>query len=366
VAATTHADLAYLDAARDPEGRGDAKLTLKEMMQRYGVPGVSVAIIRDFEVAEAQGFGVSGADSGEAVTSHTRFQVASISKPIAALAVLRAAQEGKLDLEADINTLLTSWKLPENEFTSKIKVTPAMLLSHTGGTTVHGFPGYTTFETIPTVVQVLNGDGNTIPVVVDQAPGSVWRYSGGGTTIMQLALQDVMGTPFPEIALKTVFEPIGMADSCYCQPPPPEVAALASRGHNRDGESIEGGWHVYPELSAAGLWTTPTDLCKAAIDVQCALRGDVGRVLKPETARQMLADREVGEYGLGFGLSRHGADKTIYFQHGGSNEGFRCELIAHMSGGYGAAIMTNGDVGTRIVNELISRIAAHDNWEGRW
>ena len=360
------ADLSYIEQPRDSAGRGDATRTLSEMMERYNVPGISLAIIRDFEVAEATCFGVANVDTDEPVTPQTRFQAASISKPIAALAVLRAVEEGKIDLDADINTILTSWQLPENEFTARVKVTPAMLLSHTGGTTISGFPGYNPAETIPTPVQILNGAGNTAAVVVDKEPGSGWRYSGGGTTIMQVALSDVYETNFPEILMVNVLEPIGMMNSCYCQPPPAEVAKLCANGHDRNGKRLEGNWIVHPELAAAGLWTTPTDLCKAAIEVQHALRGEEGRILRPEMAKRMVAPPEIGSYGLGFSLSKKGGEEYRYFEHGGSNQGFKCHLSAHLFDGYGAVVMSNGDVGIRVVTEVLKRIAAHEQWAGRW
>ena len=163
---------------------------LADEMRRLNVPGVSIAVIRGGKIAWAQGFGVTHA-GGPAVTAGTLFQAASISKPVAAMAVLRLVQEGKLDLDADVNTILTSWRLPPAS-TGEAKVNLRQLLSHTAGTSVSGFPGYAADKPVPTLVQVLDGavPANTKPVRVDAAPGSAWRYSGGGYSIVQQALID--------------------------------------------------------------------------------------------------------------------------------------------------------------------------------
>src|SRR5499425_546670 len=172
----------------------------------------------------------------------------------------RTIQEGKIALDQNINDKLTSWKLPDNEFTAKRKVTLANLLSHTGGLTVHGFPGYAPGEKIPTLPEVLDGAGpaNTAPVRVDMEPGTKFRYSGGGVTIEQLAIMDIEKKPFPQIAQETVLGPLGMTNSTYSQPLPAETREKAASGHRGYGEPVEGKIHVYPEMAAAGLWTTPT------------------------------------------------------------------------------------------------------------
>jgi CubicO group peptidase (beta-lactamase class C family) len=196
---------------------------------------------------------------------------------------------------------------------------------------------------------------------VDTTPGDLFRYSGGGTTVMQLVLSDVTGTPFPELARRLVLEPAGMLHSTYEQPPPPPVAARTAAAHGQDGAPVAGRWHVYPELAAAGLWTTPTDLLRWAIAIADARAGRPGALLSPETAREMLTVQK-GTVGLGPFLN--GADSAFSFGHGGANRGFRSQLIYFPETGQGAAVMANADNGGTVIQEILYAIAAEFGWPG--
>src|SRR5215813_2489454 len=176
-----------------------------DRMTHYHVPGLSLAFVHDGTVAWTQAFGVARV-GGEPVTSETLFQASSISMPVTALAVLRLVEQGKLNLEVDVNQYLKSWKLPTNRFTEQKKVTLRGLLSHTAGATVHGFEGYASGKKLPTLVQVLNGESpaNSAPVMIDFVPGTSFRYAGGGYAIIQQLLIDVTGEPFPELMQELV------------------------------------------------------------------------------------------------------------------------------------------------------------------
>jgi len=336
--------------------------TIEELLKRRKVPGVSVALIRNFEIEWTQGYGIADVETGDAVTPTTLFQAASISKPVSAMAALRAAQDGVFDLDDNINDLLKSWQLPVNELTKTTPVTPRMLLSHTGGTTIHGFGGYRPNVEIPTVVQLLNGEkpANSGAVIVDIAPGTEWRYSGGGTTIMQLAMIDLLNKPFPDILKELVLDPIGMTNSGFDQPLSPERNRTAARAHNGRGEAMGAKWHVYPELQAAGLWTTPTDLCRFTVDLMNAFGGKSDTILSQSTAQMMVTAVEPGDYGLGLSVSKR--DDVTRAGHGGSNWGFRCQLEFNLDSGNGFCIMTNGDAGQVVVNELKRRFASVYDW----
>jgi len=162
---------------------------LSDVMAELHVPGVSITVVHDGQIEWARGFGAAST-GGPLVTPETLFQAASISKPVTAMAVLHLVQSGKLDLDTDVNQYLKTWKVPENEFNAKKKVTLRELLTHTAGTTVHGFPGYAAGAPVPTLVQVLNGEkpANTPAIRVDTIPGTNWRYSGGGYVIIQQLL----------------------------------------------------------------------------------------------------------------------------------------------------------------------------------
>jgi CubicO group peptidase (beta-lactamase class C family) len=341
---------------------GDKTWELSERMRLFHIRGVSVAAIRDFKIEWAKGYGFADAEAKQPVTDATLFQAGSISKGVAAMGALVLVQDGKLALDGDINTQLKTWKVPENEHTKKASVTLEGLLSHTAGLTVHGFPGYADGTPVPTIVQVLDGTppANTAAIRVDLDPGTEWRYSGGGYTIAQLAMIDVAGEPFPGLLARTVLGPLGMTRSTYEQPLPPKRVAEAAVGYRADGSPIPGKRNVYPEMAAAGLWTTPSDLARFAIGIQKMLRGDKGP-LSPAMAKNMVTPRKEG-YGLGLAVEEKGGG--TYFTHGGSDEGFQALLYAHATKGYGAILMTNSDAGFRIMPEILRSIGAAYGWDG--
>jgi CubicO group peptidase (beta-lactamase class C family) len=333
--------------------------TLSDRMTALHVPGVSIAVIHGGSLEWAQGFGVTRI-GGPAVTANTLFQAASISKPVTAFAALSLVQSGKLDLDADVNGYLKTWKIPSNEFTAQHAVTLRELLSHTGGMTVHGFLGYASGSLLPSLDQILDGlpPANSAPVRVDVAPGSVWRYSGGGYLVVERLIEDVTGERFAQFMRHTVLERVGMTHSSFLQPLPPERLADAATPYGGNGAPIQGGPHVYPEMAAAGLWTTPSDLARFAIEIQRSLHGKSNRVLSTSTLQQMLT---AGRNNWGLGLHVGGAQRQALFDHGGANAGYRCELVAYDAGD-GAVIMTNSDNGGQLAQELLRTIAHEYDW----
>jgi len=343
------------------QGRTPGLFTIQERLDHYNVPGVSVAVLDSGKIAWAKGYGVVDAITGEPVKPETLFQAASISKPVAAMAVLRLVQDGLLELDTPVNRYLRSWKLPGSPFSEDKPVTLRHLLTHTGGLTVHGFPGYTVGDRIATTGEVLDGSGpaNTAPVRVDTIPGSLWRYSGGGYTIVQMLLEDVTGKPFPELMRELVLDPAGMPISSYAQPLPPGRISYAATAHLADGTPVEGKWHIYPEMAAAGLWTNPTELAQLALEVQASYQGEGNRLLSPEMTQAQLTPG-LGGYGLGFGVQGEGS--AARFSHGGSNHGFKAQFLAFIEGGRGVFVMTNGDQGSALAQEIILAVAREYLW----
>ncbi|WP_235437698.1 serine hydrolase domain-containing protein [Kitasatospora griseola] len=311
----------------------------------------------------------------EAVTPWTPFQACSLSKPVAVLGVLRLVERGVLDLDADVNGRLAGWRIPSNGDWQP-RVTLRRLASHTAGLGTSGFSGYPSGVPVPSLVQVLAGTApaNSPGVRVEGLPGFRFSYSGGGTTVIQLLLESVTGTPVAELLSELVLNPLGMTDSTFARTPTAPFAERAAHGHRGDGTAVPGGWHSYPEQCAAGLWTTPTDLLRHARAVQDAWAGAPDALLKTETARQMLRPHAVlpsGAEGLGglghigLGPYLHMADSDPrWFGHAGSNAGYRCHLLASVETGQGAAVMTNGDAGLAVIGRLLPAIAAAYGWEG--
>jgi CubicO group peptidase (beta-lactamase class C family) len=341
--------------------------TIQERMKHYAVPGVSIALINNGKVEWVRAYGVRDATTKEPVTTDTLFQAASISKPVSALGAMLLVEQGKLVLDENVNAKLTSWKLPETSLTQAAPVTLHALLTHTAGTTVHGFRGYAVDEALPTVPQILDGakPANGDAVRVDTAPRTKWRYSGGGTTIVQQLMTDVARQPFADYMRERVLVPAGMTRSSYEQPLSSERAANAASGHNK-GEPVRGKWRVYPELAAAGLWTTPRDLATFAIEVQRASSGGASTWLKQATAKQMVNDATGiangrPKWAIGFGLDTTRGNTR--FGHGGSNEGFQCNLVAYVGDGRGIVVMTNGDSGSRLIEEIQHAAAFAYEWK---
>ena len=352
-----------LKPAMYEKGKPPVSMNILDRMKHYHVPGVSVAVINEGKIEWAKGYGLKEAGGQDPVTPETLFQAASISKPVTALGVLSLVEKGILDLDAPVNEKLVSWKVPENEFTKKEKVTLRRLLTHSAGLTVSGFPGYAASEQIPTPVQVLNGEkpANTPPVRVDTVPGSQWRYSGGGFLVTQVLTADVSGRPFPDYMKTTVLDPLGMDHSTFEQPLPSDKSARAASGHEMNGEAVKGRWHVYPELAAAGLWTTPSDLCRLAIELQKSASGESNKVISREMAGKMLTPG-TGNWGLGIGLGAPTTEERRSFSHGGGNKGFICMLFAFVHKGQGAVIMTNSDNGNGLVTEILRGLSSVYGW----
>ena len=351
-------------AQTQPGEDGLGTSTVAELMEEFGVPGVSVAVIQDFKIHWAKAYGVADVETGQLVDIETMFQAASISKPVAAMGVLRAVQDGLFSLDDDINDILDSWTLDGREFTRNRPVTPRTLTSHTSGLgDGFGFPGYDPEQPLPTTVQILEGHelSNVGSVFMEREPLTFYEYSGGGVTVMELALSDVRRRPFVDVLQEGVLAPIGMTRSSYAQPISPEHNQNAARAHDNNGESRGPKWHVYPEHAAAGLWTTPTDLARLIIEVQRSASGESNRVLSQSMIQEMLNPVGVGPFAVGFTVSKIG--EGWYFSHGGSNWGFRALMLAHKVKGYGLVVMTNADQGSTVINEISRRIQYTYNWD---
>lgn len=335
------------------------KFNILDRMAHYKVPGVSVAFIENGEVVWAKGWGVYDVNGTEPVTPDTLFQAASMSKPVAAFAAMRMVECGELSLSAPINDYLTSWQVPDNEFTEKNAVTLQGLLSHTAGTTIHGFLGYDQHQSQPLAVEVLKGSdrANSDPVVVDILPGSKWRYSGGGYTVFQQAMEDVSHTDFSTLLDQLVLLPAGMVNSTFEQPLPKNLWYKASSGHLADGQVMTQKFNSHPELAAAGLWSTPTDLAQFSMAVMKCWRGDPDALLSHELSVKFLSQQKngrAGPFGLGFALYEE-AGKTIGFHHSGANQGFRGKTIGFLDG-RGAVVMINGE-SDWLLGEILTAIA---------
>jgi CubicO group peptidase (beta-lactamase class C family) len=347
-----------LEPAVAVQGAPLQRKKLADEMARLGVPGASVAVIHAGEIEWTKGYGVV-TPGGGAVTPTTLFQAASISKPVTAMAALKMVENGALALDRDINSYTRLWKLPRQY--DDQPVTLRQLLSHTGGVTVHGFPGYAAGKPVPTLVQILNGaaPANTRGVQSRGKPGTKWQYSGGGYEVVQYVLAERSGIGFTQLMRDTVLTPLGMKDSTFAQPLPAELLPRAALPHDGAGKPIAGGPHTYPEQAAAGLWTTPSDLARFAIETRRSAAGQSNAVLSQSMTNLMLTP-VLNDFGLGLRVEGSGQQQS--FSHGGSNAGYQNMLVAYSERGDGVVVMTNGDRGGELAGAIVRAVAAEYNW----
>jgi CubicO group peptidase (beta-lactamase class C family) len=331
-------------------------------MKKHHITGLSLAIIEGGAIVRQQGYGFTDRTHNTRVTTSTLFQAGSVSKPVSALGALHLVDSGQLSLDEDVNLKLRTWALPQNKFTRSRKVTLRLILSHSAGISVHGFPGYSPGQTIPRLTQVLNGEkpANSPAIQVKNIPGSHWEYSGGGYVVMQQMVEDVTGKPFAQFMDETVLKPLGMVSSTYSQPLPDDRAVRAAKGYSGFfGNAVKGGWHVYPELAPAGLWTTPGDLARFAIGIQRSVAGESNPVISQSLTRQMLT-RQQNNSGLGLGLTSHG--RALKFGHDGANDGFDAAMSALTFGGKGAVVMINRNGTLGAIGEIVGVIKRQYHW----
>jgi CubicO group peptidase (beta-lactamase class C family) len=352
-------------------------------MKYYGVPGVSIAVIQDFQLEWARGYGVLEADGDGLVTPDSLFHAGSIAKPVSSAAALALVEQGLFDLDQDVNEKLISWQVPENEYTGQKKVTLRRLLSHSSGLT-DGFPmrssndpeyeWWTASEgTAPrvTIQQLLEAkppadDGS--PTRVTRVPGTAFQYSNLGYGVVQLLMTDVTHQPFAELMQEMVLGPVGMTSSTFKQPLPEDLRSRATTEHYVNGQPYEGKRHHYPLLAAGGLWTTPSDVARFAIEIMRARAGESDLLISQEMAGEMLSP-QIGvqdsffsdSYGLGFDLA--GAGQDLQFMHTGGTWGSACLLWAFPETGQGTVIMTNSARGDGAIRfEILLSIAAEYGW----
>lgn len=336
--------------------------TIAERMAKYKVKGLSIAVVHDYKVVWAKGYGWADEAEQRPVTPETLFEPGSISKTLNALGILKLAQEGKVDLYADINTYLKSWKFPYDSLSKGKIITLAQILSHNAGLSTHGFPGHDINGPIPSIYEVLDGKEPAVTPAVRSLfePDLKFQYSGGGTSISQVILTDVTHAVYDEWMYKNVLKPIGMVNSTYAQPPALEKRRLCASAYNPDGSAIPNKFHVYPEQAAAGLWMTPSDLCQYIIDMQLAWKGKPSKVLNADMVKLHLTPYNNGPTAMGTFIEDH--DGVKYFEHGAGNDGFCGDFYGSLEDGNGVVIFLNsGD--PKMISEVINSVAKAYNWK---
>ncbi len=337
------------------KGKEPRRMSLRERMEHYQVPGFSVAVIDGFDIVWARGYGLVRAGSNEAVTPDTLFQAGSISKPVTAFLTLRQVAAERFALDDPVNDVLTSWQLADSEAGGPEPVRLRHLLTHSAGLAPFVFPGVS--GEIPSLVDLFNGKGTPVISRIEP-PGRRWAYSNPAFGLLQQVLVDASGRPFEELARKQVFEPLSMSHSSFASTLPPRLFALAAYGHSNKGEPLEGKGLTIVPASVGGLWTTPTDLCRFLLGIFKANRGEMTYLLPQELAAGMVT-RQIED--ASFGAALEGEATAIRFLHGGGLPGFVAFLVGYPETGQGAVVMTNGP-GWRLLHEVLRSVAAEYGW----
>jgi len=330
---------------------------IEERMAFYNVPGVSIAVIENNEIAWCKSYGYADNERKVAVGRDTAFQGGSISKPVTAWAILKLAEKHGLNLDENVNAYLKDWTVPENDHTTHEKVTIRRLLNHSAGINVAGVVGYKRQERLPTVLEILNGAGGTPKIQVQSVPGTSFAYSGGGYVILQKLVEDVAGAPFEVCMKNELFDTLGMVSSTFDQGDPSGGSGPPARSHahDKEGRAYQGQYYAHSALGAAGLWSTPADLANFCLAIHRAYGGKSGAYLSPATAKDMLT----ANLGWGLGVGIRGEGENTFCFHAGKNAGFNSLMLYCFKKGIGIVIMTNGDQGATLKDEIVRSFAAH-------
>lgn len=339
------------------------RMNIYDRMAYYKVPGVSIAMINNFQIEWAKGYGVLEAGKDQPVTTETLLQPGSTAKPMVAMAALHYVEAGDLELDSDVNNKLVSWKIPENKFTAQAPVTLRRLLSHSAGLPYVPLHGYVQGLEIPSRQQILDGvpPANSEPVRVVNVPGAQYSYSNGDYIIVEQLLVDIVRVPFDVMMQELILEPLDMNSSTFKYQLDENLVSNAASGHRVDGKAIQGGWHNNPEMGPGGSsWATPSDLARFYIDLMLTYSGQSEKIISQEMVVEMLTP-QIGNRGLGPWVVDDGGD-LFHFAHEGHTDGYKSFVVCYPKKGQGLVIMTNSDAGDALYNEILNSVTQEYDW----
>jgi CubicO group peptidase (beta-lactamase class C family) len=344
-------------------------LLVKQMAKRQ-VPGVSVALIEKNEVKWTKSYGVIKADTTHPVTADTLFQAASVTKLLVASLALHFVEKGVLDLDKDINNFLTSWQLPDNEFTIEKKVTLRLLLSHRSGLPDSDFSYLK--DSAPSLIQVLKGESpaQNQSALVEFVPGSRWHYSNLGYVLVQLVLEDVCGQSIEQIMNQVIFKPLGMNNSTLVYPLSHKFADRSEAlPHDEKGNAHPANLHP-TAVAQGGLLSTPGDIAKLMIELMRSYQGESERVISKAMVLQMFHEEialDAKHFGgipasQGLGVFIVKGNKFYLLSVGNNAPGSSCWAAGIPQSGQGAVVMTNGSQGFDLSTQIIGALLMANFW----
>jgi CubicO group peptidase (beta-lactamase class C family) len=335
--------------------------SISDRMKYYDVAGLSITVIKNNEIEWAKAYGVKSKNTTDSVTLNTIFQAASLSKPVTAIIALKMADEGQIYLDSSINSQLKTWKIPDNKFTKSTAVTPKQLILHLSGLNISHYPGYKKGQAVPSLIEVLKGEkpANTKITEVQIEPYTQWRYSGAGYSALQLLMNEKSQSTFPELMNEKLFKPLGIVNSTFEQENLSEIRDDIAQAYTENGEMVEGGYHIYPEMAAAGLWTTPIDYATIICELQKSYFGTSNLLLNKKSTHYAFA-KHWGDMGLGYILRNDGDSVALAFS--GGNHGYICDMYSYLHLGSGIVIMTNSNNAGPFIEEIYRSVSREYNW----
>ncbi len=333
-----------------------------ESMDKNKVPGLNIAFIKNGNLKASKSYGVLQKGKIGLINEETMFSVGSISKVVNAIIILKLVNEGKLNLDENVNKYLTQWKVEENEYTKDSPVTLRKILSHTAGFTVHGFADYLPDEPIPNTLEILNGvkPAKNKKVYVDFAVGSKHKYSGGGVTVTQMIIEEMTGLPYHKAAEQILVAPLKLKRTSFENPLPVTLLNIA-KAHDKEGNpvALPRGYQSMPEVAASGLWISPSDLSKILSAVIKAHNSEDSDFIKSFIIEDMITPQSNSRYGLGPRIDYFNKETIVH--HGGANDSYKAHFKVFWKNQTGYVIFTNGANGKNIINELMPLLDEYVN-----
>ncbi len=349
----------------------DEKQALSELMEQFNVPGLGIVLINEFKIEWSKFLGVQDRNSMIEVNPQTLFEAASTTKTLFAVTALHFVEKGRIDLDIDVNEYLIDWKIPENEFTQKEKVTLRRLLTHMAGINRPDSMYAEEEGSTTTLINVLNGQAPALndPVKVEFEPGSKHQYSNIGYDIIQKLLEDVEGKPINLIMKEVIFDPLGMETSTLEYPLPEELAKRAILHHTAEGEVKGKGLHT-SAYAHGNLSCSPIDLAKFAVEIMKSYQGKSNKILSQEMTKTLLTSYKsfgptefmgITDQLLGF-FAMKNERNTFFLLPGGNAPGANCMFLGSHLTGQGAVIMTNAAMGELLNLRLTYTLAKEYDW----
>lgn len=344
-------------------------LNIEQQLAKHKLAGFSVVVFENYKIVYSNQFGVKSANSTEKIDENTAFSTASISKPITALLCYLLEEKGLINLDEPIAKYLKRWHLPKSKFTENNSPTWKQFLNHTAGTTQDGFADHYEGDTIPTLKQSLLGQIPRYNKEIDFlfTPGTNWQYSGGGYVIVQMALEDTLNKSIAALAQEYIFSPLGLKNTSMVQPNEKGFLTNVALVHDEDGKVIRTGLPITPQVGPSGMWSTPSDLAKIAIEIQNALRNKNNKVISHRIAKEITAvsalKNAVGGWSYGWQKS-FAYNNYDWFSCNGSNTGVGGNVLASMTDGNGMVYLANGEKPNRfpVMNHTRVKILSLMNW----